>query len=112
MLHAIIRRNIRNEIIAIIAKQSVPYTHYLTIISLLSYYYVLLSYYYSTVTNFDLLSLPSIRASLDTRYRSFSLQYQCFFDIVVLQYRRLNYDIVGNTISKLGTIYSTYENKI
>ena len=54
---------IRHEIIAIIAKQSVHYSHYLPIMSLLSHYYL-------TIISllFDLLSLPIIRYYLFQYY--------------------------------------------
>jgi len=70
---------IRHEIIAIIAKQSVHYSHYLPIISLLSSYYL-------TIISllFDLLSLPIIRYYL----------FQYYYPL--LSY--LLYAIISNTI--------------
>ena len=67
---------IRHEIIAIIAKQSVHYSHYLPIISLLSSYYL-------TIISllFDLLSLPIIRYYLFQYY--YALLSYLLYDIIL-----------------------------
>jgi hypothetical protein len=95
-------------IIGIIAKRSVPYAHYLTVILLLFYYYALLLYYYSThySTYYALLNFSTILCTIKLPIMHYYGKCELLFQlsqVVVAQFVSEFHTIPGSVLGGLTT---------